>query len=303
MNKRLVLIVLSFFSIYIFWGSTYLWNKIAVTELPPFMLAGMRFTIAGILVFIISKFLKLDVTITKKQIINSFIASVLFLSYGNGAIVWALQYVDSGFAALEASLQPLFVLILMRTIQRKPIKSKSVIGIVFGIIGMYLLISQQELTAKEGSILGIIIIFSCVVCWSAGSIFVSKADLPKNFFIASGYQMLFGGLTLIGGSLVFGEIWSFPSAWSTKTQFSFICLILFGSIAAFTSFNYLLKVVSTEKVATSAYVNPVVALFLGWYFLDEVVTLQSIIAAAIILTGVYFINSRKDKKVKLRRGS
>lgn len=303
MNKRIILIILSFFSIYVFWGSTYLWNKIAVTELPPFMLAGFRFTIASILIFIIAKFLKMNLSITKKQALNSFIASVLFLSYGNGAIVWALQYVDSGFAALLASLQPLVVLILMRVIQRKAIKYKSIIGILFGIIGMYLLISQQELTAEKGSVYGIIVIFSCVICWSSGSIFVSKAELPKNFFIASGYQMLFGGLTLIMNSFLFGETWNSPMNWTLNTQLSFICLILFGSIAAFTSFNYLLKVVSPEKVSTSAYVNPIVALILGWYFLDERITVQSAIAAAIILIGVYFINSKRDKKIRLKRGS
>ncbi len=303
MNKRTTLIIVAFFSIYVFWGSTYLWNKIAVSELPPFILAGMRFTVAGILIFIIAKFLKLSLIITKKQLLNSFIASVLFLSYGNGGVVWALQYVDSGFAALEASLHPLIVLILMRSVQRKPIKPKSIIGIVLGIIGMYLLISQQELTTSSESVLGIIVIFSCVICWSIGSIFVAKTDLPKNFFIASGYQMLFAGLTLIVASFSFGETWTSPFNWQTDTQLSFICLILFGSIAAFTSFNYLLKVVSTEKVATSSYVNPVIALLLGWYFLDEIITFQSIIAAGIILTGVYFINSRKDNKRNYRKNS
>lgn len=303
MNKRTTLIVIAFFSIYVFWGSTYLWNKIAVTELPPFMLAGMRFTIAGAIIFIISIFLKLDLSITKKQLFNSFIASILFLSYGNGGIVWALQFVDSGFAALEASLHPLIVLILMRAVQRKPIKPKSIIGIVLGILGMYVLISQQELATNRESVIGIVIIFSCVLCWSIGSIFVAKTNLPKNFFIASGYQMLIAGLTLLIVSFCFGETWTSPLNWATNTQISFTCLVLFGSIAAFSSFNYLLKVVSTEKVATSAYVNPVIALLLGWYFLDESITFQSIIAAVIILTGVYFINSRKDNKRNYRKNS
>ncbi len=301
MNKRTVLIVLSFFSIYVFWGSTYLWNKIAVTQLPPFMLASIRFTLAGSLVFMITKAMGKSLAITKKQLINCAIASFLFLSYGNGVIVWALQYVDSGFAALEASLQPLIVLILMRFIQRKAIKLKSVVGILFGILGMYLLISQQDLRAGEGSILGIVMIFSCILCWSLGSIFVAQADLPKNFFITTGYQMLIAGITLAIASFLFQEHWIAPALWDSKTQISLLCLVLFGSIAAFTAFNYLLKEVSTEKVATSAYVNPVIALLLGWYFLDENITLQSLLAAGIILTGVYFINSRKDKKIKVLR--
>ncbi len=301
MNKRTALIIFAFFFIYVFWGSTYLWNKIAVTELPPFMLAGIRFTIAGAIIFIIVKAMGKSLAISKKQFLNCTLASFLFLGYGNGAIVWALQYVDSGFAALEASLQPLIILVLMRIMQRKRMKLKSIIGILLGIIGMYLLVSQQELTIKEGSVLGMIIIFSCILCWSFGSLFVAKADLPKNFFITTGYQMLIAGTMLIIASLLFQEKWSSPLVWSFKTQISLVCLVLFGSIAAFTSFNYLLKEVTTEKVATSAYVNPIIALILGWYFLNEIVTLQSIIAAIILLTGVYFINSRKDKKIKFGR--
>lgn len=303
MEKRTILIILAFFSIYVFWGSTYLWNKIAVTELPPFMLASIRFTTAGIIIFLIAKSMGKSLAITKKQLKNCFFAGFLFLGYGNGVIVWALQFVDSGFAALEASLQPLIILILMRAIQRKRIKPKSIIGILLGIVGMYLLISQQELTMQDGSTIGIIMIFTCILCWSFGSLFVAKADIPKNFFIATGYQMITAGVMLAIGSLIFQETWTSPMVWSFETQTSLICLIFFGSIAAFTSFNYLLKVVSTEKVATSAYVNPVIALLLGWYFLEEQITLQSIIAACVLLTGVYFINSRKDNKRNYRKNS
>lgn len=293
MKKNTTLVILAFFSIYVFWGSTYLMNKVAVTELDPLMLACIRFTTAGTLIFIIAKFLKLSLKINKKQLLNCALAGFLFLAYGNGMFVWALQYVDSGFAAIEASLQPLLILILLRIIDRKRIKLKSVIGISLGIIGIYLLVSQQALTSKEGSLLGMVVIFTCVLSWCIGSIFVSKADLPKNFFINTGYQMLLGGFMLGVASLVTGESWSLPTQWQQPTQLALIGLILLGSIAAFTSFNYLLKVVSTEKVATSAYVNPIIAIFLGWYFLDELITYQTIAAAAVLLTGVYFIHSNK----------
>ena len=210
--------------------------------------------------------------------------------------VWALQFVDSGFAAIEASLQPLLILVLMRIVDRKPIKLKSVVGIILGIIGIYLLVSQQELTTQEGSVLGMLVIFTCVLSWCIGSVFVSKAELPKNFFVNTGYQMLLGGFMLGIASVITGETWSFPTTWQTSTQLSLLGLIFFGSIAAFTSFNYLLKVVSTEKVATSAYINPIIAIFLGWYFLDETITTQTLVSAAVLLTGVYFINSSKKMK-------
>ncbi len=296
MKSNPLLIIVAFFSIYVFWGSTYVMNKLAVTELDPLMLACIRFTTAGSLIFIIAKCLKLSLKISKKQLLNCALAGFLFLAYGNGMFVWALQFVDSGFAAIEASLQPLLILVLMRIVDRKPIKLKSVVGIILGIIGIYLLVSQQELTTQEGSVLGMLVIFTCVLSWCIGSVFVSKAELPKNFFVNTGYQMLLGGFMLGIASVISGETWSFPTTWQTSTQLSLLGLIFFGSIAAFTSFNYLLKVVSTEKVATSAYINPIIAIFLGWYFLDETITTQTLVSAAVLLTGVYFINSSKKMK-------
>ncbi|WP_337994828.1 EamA family transporter [Polaribacter ponticola] len=138
-------------------------------------------------------------------------------------------------------------------------------------------------------------ILTCVLSWSYGSVFVSKADLPKSFLVTTGYQMLVAGLVLSIASISFNETWSSPLSWSYNVQISMFLLITFGGIVAFTAFNYLLKVVSPEKVSTSAYVNPVIALIMGWYFLDENLTLQSIIASFILLTGVYFITSRKRK--------
>lgn len=290
-----LLIIVSFFAVYVIWGSTYVFNKIAVTELPPFFLASMRFIAAGLLIMLISKILKFQLAITKKQFMNSLIAGFLFLVYGNGVFVWALKYVDSGFAALLASTQPLFVLLLMRLIDRKPMQKKSIIGVLLGLIGMYLLVSQQEITSSEGTVLGVFMIFTCVFSWSYGSVFVSKADLPKNFFVSTGYQMLTAGFMLLIGSIIFKETWVSPLTWSTEVQLSMLFLVSFGGIAVFTAFNYLLKNVSTEKVATSAYINPIIAMLLGWYILDERLSLQSIIASVVLLTGVYFINSRKRR--------
>jgi drug/metabolite transporter (DMT)-like permease len=295
MKNSKFLIVISFFAIYVVWGSTYLFNKIAVTELSPFFLASIRFSVAGILMIFLAFILKQPLKITKKQFFNSMIASFFFLIYGNGVFVWALRYVDSGFGALMASTQPLFVLFLLRLIDRKPFQKKSIIGIILGMFGMYLLVSQKELITSEGTLLGVFMILTCVLSWSYGSVFVSKADLPKSFMVTTGYQMLVAGFVLFLASLSFNEVWLSPLYWSTNVQISMILLIVFGGIVAFTAFNYLLKNVSTEKVSTSAYVNPVIALFMGWYFLEETLTTQSIVASCILLTGVYFITSRKRK--------
>ena len=286
-------IVLSFISIYVIWGSTYLFNKVAVTALPPFFLASIRFLTAGVIMIAIASLLKIKLSLTKKQLINTAIVSFFFLVYGNSVFVWALQYVDSGFSSLIAATQPLFVLILMRIIDHKPMQKKSIIGIVLGILGMYLLVSQQAYSSSENSLLGIVVMLTCVLSWSYGSVFVAKAALPKNFLVSTGYQMIIGGLIQAFISVSLQETWSSPLSWSPNVQLAMFLLIILGGIIAFTAFNYLLKTVSTEKVATSAFVNPVIALFMGWFFLEEYLTVQSMVASVILLTGVYFITSRK----------
>ena len=288
-----ILIFIAFIAIYIIWGSTYLLNKVVVTELPPFFLASIRFLTAGISMITIAAILKVDLSISKKQLLNTVIISFLFLVYGNSVFVWALQYLSSGFSSLIASTQPLFVLIIMKIIDRKPLKLRSLIGVFLGVVGMCLLISQREITATENSFLGISVMLTCVLSWSYGSVFVSKATLPKNYLVSAGYQMIIGGLIQMVISISLQETWSSPSDWSSNVQLSMLLLVVFGGIIAFTAFNYLLKKVATEKVATSAYVNPIIALFMGWYFLDEKLTTQSIVASIILLTGVYFIASRK----------
>ena len=292
-SKNTLLLVLAFFAIYVIWGSTFLLNKIAVQELPPFMLASVRFTVAGILIFIICKILGIPLGISKKQLRNCVIAGFLFLAVGNGFVVWALRYVDSGFAALEIAAQPLVILLLMRILQGKKIQAMSFLGVMIGIVGIFLLVSQKQIINQENSVLGMGMIFMCMVSWAYASLFVAQADLPTNYFVNTGYQMFTAGITLMLGSIVIGEIWTLPTQWSGPVQYSLLLLILFGSIVAFTAFNYLLKVVSPEKVATSTYVNPIIALILGWYFLGEEITGQSVIAAMVLLTGVYFINTKK----------
>ncbi|NJY61338.1 EamA family transporter [Salinimicrobium sp. CDJ15-81-2] len=298
--KNPLFIILAFFAIYVIWGSTYLLNKIAVSELSPFMLASIRFTLAGLLIFSISKFMGKSLRLTRAQFFNTVIAGFLFLAFGNGVVVWALRFVDSGFAALVISAQPLAVLLFMRIFEGKKILPMSMVGVALGLIGIYLLVSQKEVTSQENSILGIIMIFACLLSWSYGSLFVGKANLPTNHFVNTGYQMFTAGIILGVASVAFDEPWLHPTKWSTPVLWSMLLLIIFGSIVAFTAFNYLLKIVSPEKVATSTYVNPVIAMILGWYYLEEQITTQSAIAAAVLLSGVYFINTKK-KLVVLSR--
>lgn len=263
--------------------------------MPPFLLAGIRFVSAAVVIFLFvfatGRFKKS----TKKQLINSAFVGFLFLTIGNGCVVWSLKYVDSGFAALLISTQPLILIVMLFFLERKPILPKSIIGVVLGMVGIYLLVNQTSIALSTEKIMGICAIFTALLCWGYGSIFVSKADLPKGSFVNTGYQMLFGGLMLIIISFIIQEPHATLLTMSNKAIYSMIYLVTFGSIIAFTSFNYLLLSVSPEKVATSTYINPIVAMFLGWWVLNEVISNQSIVAAIVLLTGVYFINSSKSK--------
>lgn len=293
--------LLAFLSIYLIWGSTYLLNKIAVGQLEPFMLAGIRFFTAALLMFGIAILSKAKLRVTNTQLKNTAIAGFLFLAIGNGVVVWALSYVDSGFAALIISSQPLIVLLLLWILQGKRIKPFSWLGVAIGLLGMYLLVSQNQIKTSPDMLRGVFMILGCVVTWGYASIFVGKADLPSNYLVNSAFQMLFGSLWLISMSLVKGEQWINPVNWNNQVVWSMMGLIIFGSIVAFTSFNYLLRTVSPEKVATSTYINPIVAMVLGFLVLNETISTQSIIAALVLLTGVYFINMKRSPAVYLRR--
>ena len=292
--------VLAFLSIYLIWGSTYLLNKIAVGQLAPFMLAGVRFLTASLLMFLIVGITKKSLRVNLVQLKNTAIAGFLFLAIGNGVVVWALSYVDSGLTALTIASQPLVVLLLLWILEKRKIKLFSWVGVFVGLLGMYLLISQNQISSSPESFKGILMIIGCVITWGYASIFVGKAELPKNYLVNTAYQMLFGSLWLILMSVIKNERWISPVNWQPNVQWAMLGLIIFGSIVAFTSFNYLLKIVSPEKVATSTYVNPIVAMVLGYLILKETISTQSIIAAVILLTGVYFINMKRDPRVYLR---
>jgi drug/metabolite transporter (DMT)-like permease len=263
-------------------------------------LAGVRFLSASFLMFLIVKVSNKSLKVSLVQLKNVAIAGFLFLAIGNGVVVWALSYVDSGLAALTIASQPLIVLLLLWILENKRIKLFSWVGVFVGLLGMYLLISQNQITSSPESLKGILMIIGCVITWGYASIFVGKAELPKNYLVNSAYQMFFGSLWLILMSIIKQEHWISPYEWDINVKWSMLGLVIFGSIVAFTSFNYLLRTVSPEKVATSTYINPIVAMILGYLVLNETISTQSVVAAVVLLTGVYFINMKRDPRVYLR---
>lgn len=290
------LIPICFVIVYIVWGTTYLANAWGVKEIPPFLFSGMRFVTAGsILLFLTSFFTPIKVTWS--QFKNLLFAGFMLFGIGNGLVTWALQYVHSGITALVIAFEPLLVALLLWQMKNERPQTNTWIGIALGIIGMVLLVGQPELVSSREWVIGLVFIVIANLAWGYVSIWISSADLPTSVFQSAALQMLIGGMILLFSSFVIlQEYQTFD--WqqvSTKAIYSWIYLVVFGAIMAFSAFNYLLLNVSPTRVVASAYVHPVIALFLGWYLNKEGISTQSLSAAAILLTGVYFIN--KNKKV------
>ena len=171
--------------------------------------------------------------------------------------------------------------------------------------GIYLLVSQKTLVANPNQWKGVLAIFASMLSWGYGSLFLGTADMPKSKMVSSSIQMIVGGSLLVIASFFLEK--PMEVNWldlQNITYLAMIYLIIFGSIIAFSAFNFLLSEVSPDKVSTSTYVNPIVAMFLGWSFRDEIITSQSMLAAAIMLTGVFFINAKPEysKKILKRIG-
>lgn len=286
------LIIGAFAVIYIIWGSTYLVNYWAIQAIPPFLMSGTRFLTAGLILFLIT-YAKDATPITRKQGMNAILMGFLFLTIGAGGVVWAEQYIDTGMVALLIAFDPLLILFLFWIIRGSRPSGLSIIGTALGIIGMGILVDQPQFTATKEAIWGLIAIGISMVAWALASIYISTIDLPKSKGRSTAIQMLAGGSCLLLISTISGELRQFsPQRVDWQVGLSWIYLVLLGSLLAFSAFNYLLTKVSPAKVATSTFVNPVVALLLGWAFNAELLSTQSILAAGILLSGVVFINNQ-----------
>jgi drug/metabolite transporter (DMT)-like permease len=291
LNNSKILIPLAFFAVYVVWGSTYLFVAYAVEEIPPFLLSGIRYIAAACILLGFVTIFKQFKGVTSKQIKNSLFAGIMLLGIGSGGVAWSLQRLDSGFTALLIATQPLVTLLMMWVIDKEKPENSSFFGVFLGLIGAYLLLSQDTILATSDQWIAVLVIFVCLFVWAYATIFINKGDMPKAFMANTGIQLISGG--------VFAFMMSFlilqeeTVIWSEVSQLgwiSLLILIVLGGAVVFVAFNYLLKQTSPEKVATTTYVNPVIAIFLGWWFREELVTTQTVMAATIMLTGVVFIN-------------
>ncbi|NJB84544.1 drug/metabolite transporter (DMT)-like permease [Lewinella marina] len=299
MGRDRLFILIAFLITYFVWGATYLANYWAIDSIPVFGMGASRFFVAGSLMYLYT-LIRGDFSLPKlRYVANASLIGILLLGIGTGAVVWAQQYIPTSTTSLIIAFEPLVVMLMMWgwLSNRPPLKA--FFGAFVSIIGMGLLITQPIAIGGGDAYLGMIGIASGMLCWGAGMLLRQRLDLGQNRVRATAMQMLSAGLFLFIFSLALDEWagWSFDDL-TARSAYSWLFLVVFGSIIAFSAFNYLLGKVSADKVSTNTYVNPVVAVLLGGLLNGEVVTGQSILAGAILLTGVYFINSSSPAPVK-----
>jgi drug/metabolite transporter (DMT)-like permease len=283
-------IVLAFGLVYIIWGSTYLAIRFAVQTIPPFWMAGTRFLLAGSVLYTFMRCRGTPPPLGKHWFSAAGVGALLLVC-GNGSLVWAEQRVSSGLAAILLAMIPLWMVLLDSFRKTGPkLTGRVVGGLVIGLAGLGILVGPARLWGSSRvDILGTAVLMFSAFCWAVGSLYSRGAQLPPSPFLAAAMEMLAGGAMLIvlgllleSGQLHWGVI-------SMRSAAGLLYLVAFGSLLGFTAYIWLLGVVSTSRVATYGYVNPVVAVFLGWAFGGESVSARALLATAIIVTAVVLI--------------
>lgn len=290
-------IILAFAAVYIIWGSTYLGIRFAVETIPPFLMAGTRFFIAGAGLYLWLR-MRGVAGPTRPQWKSAAIIGFLLIGGGNGAVSWAEQTVPSGLTALIIALIPLwFVAIEWMQHSIRP-SLEVVLGLALGLIGMIVLIDPARITdSGHVDLIGAAVVVGGTIAWAIGSMYSRGAEHPSRPLLGTAMQMMTGGALLLFTSAVIGEAASFDIHQVSVSSFAaFGYLIVFGSLIGFTSYIWLLKATTPARVSTYAYVNPVIAVFLGWLLADELLNARIIIAAVIIVAGVVLITSVKIRQ-------
>ncbi len=288
-------------ALYIVWGSTYLAIRFAVETIPPFMHASIRFLISGIILYLWRRAAG-DSIPTASNWKSTAVVGTLLLLGGNGLVSLAEKNIPSGIAALVISTSP-FWLVLFESLRAGGTKPnwQSILGLVIGFGGVFLLIGPAEITGstQEFNTASVIMLLIAPFLWSLGSIYARGADMPKSTLMSTGMQMLAGSVSLFIVSVLTGELngFSFGDV-SMRSWWGLIYLITFGSLVGFVSYGWLLHNAPVSLTSTYAYVNPVVAVFLGWLLANEELNARIGIASAIIIGSVIFINWARQLKAK-----
>jgi drug/metabolite transporter (DMT)-like permease len=291
--------------VYVVWGSTYFGIAVAIETMPPFLMAAIRFTIAGLIIiaFDLARHPEARRLPSRRQLLDSIIVGGLLLGVGNGFVVFSQSLeVPSGVAAILVSMTPLWFAVLGWLYLRQRLPRLVVIAIVVGFAGTVLLIWPAGEGANRFDLLGILMLLLAELGWAHGSIYSQqRAQLPPSPLSASGIQMLAGaGLAFIE-ALISGEPARFhPESISTASLLALVYLIFVGSMLAYTSYAWLLRNAPLSLVGTYTYVNPVVAVALGTAFLGEPLSVRTIVASAIILVAVAIIVTARSQLPETR---
>ena len=289
-------ILAAFASIYLVWGSTYLAIRYAVETIPPFLMGGIRFVVSGALLYVWARYRGANAP-TRIHWRNAVIAGGFLLLGGNGAVVWAEQFVPSGLTALLVSILPFWLVIIewVRPPRQRP-GAAVILGLVVGFIGIIVLVGPSDLGGHGAvSPIGAVVLILGSLSWAVGSFWSRDAELPTSGLLTTGMEMLGGGvLLLVVGSLT-GELANFDvSHVSRASATGLLYLITFGSLIGFTSYIWLLDKVSPARLGTYAYVNPIVAVFLGWAIAGEKLSIRTVVAAAIVICAVALITTARS---------
>jgi len=277
----------------VFWGSTYLAIRFTLETLPPFLFAGVRFVVAGALLYAWAAR-----RAPRPRAVHwrtALIIGALLLLGGNGGVVWAQQRVPSGLAALLVATEPLWIVILATAMGRERLSVAAITGVILGFAGVALLVGPQRFASGEPvELLGAIVIMLAALSWAIGSLYSREAPQPASQSLSTAMSMLAGGALLLLAAVVAGDFGRLdPSAVSLKSVLALIYLIIFGSLVAFSCYLWIMKAATPARASTYAYVNPVIAVVLGWLLAGEALSPRVIISAGVIIAAVALIIARR----------
>jgi drug/metabolite transporter (DMT)-like permease len=291
-------IIVAFALLYVLWGSTYLAMRVVVRDMPPYVAGAVRYLIAGPVMLGALALMGRKIRLSAQDLRRLLVISILLLSTGNIGVLWGEKYVASGLASLIVALVPIWVVMLEAWVFRSGrMTPKGLFGLALGIGGLLVLLwpriaSGSHLGRLE--LLGSGILAGASFFWALGSIFSHRFHLTVDVFVSAAWQMTLGGLVNGVIALATGQ---FPKThWTAPAHTGIGYLIVFGSWAGYTAYIYLLEHVPTPKVATYAYVNPIVAVFLGWIILKEQVDIFMLVGTVIIIASVALVNTSKLKQ-------
>ena len=290
----LAAVLAAFAALYVVWGSTYLGIRFAIETMPPFTMAGVRFVAAGAILYAWSR-ARGAVPATRPQWRTAVVVGALLLLGGNGGVTWAEQYVPSGVAALIVSSTPMWMVLLDGLRLREWPRPAVIAGLVLGLVGIWLLVGPSDLGGEPVDPLGALAVGAAAFCWAVGSIYQRGAPKAEATLLNVGMQMLAGGALLLLAGGVLGERLVLADV-SAKSAGALAYLVFVGAIVGYSAYVWLLKVSTPAKASTYAYVNPVVAVLLGWALADEPLGPRVLSASVAVVAAVALITTARAAK-------